>query len=281
MTVRAWVDESGETRLVGTIVPDPGGGSLPSPFVLSKAELRFTEEGTAGVYTASVDVPAGTRILDVPSFVIAGPWAAGAAPLDVGDGAVADGYLKAYDLCATGQPYDPTTAYDDKGLTWIDPGLQTSSFSGTNAYGQACGLYYGPGRTAAGVRYQTGDTITATLTTSQDSPLGPIAASNVDVAGAGSGYAPGDTGTIQGGATDAAYVVDTVDGGGGVLTYHLTDDGTGWGVGDGYLTTVTTGGGDGALTIDVTEITPTGTGFLIVDVIGWGVPLSVINAVKS
>lgn len=37
----------------------------------------------------------------------------------------------------------------------------------------------------------------------------------------GTGYAPGDTGTVLFGDSSATYVVDTVNGGGAVLTYHL------------------------------------------------------------
>jgi hypothetical protein len=49
----------------------------------------------------------------------------------------------------------------------------------------------------------------------------------------GADYAPGDTGILNGGTiANATYEVDTVDGGGSVLTYHLTDPGDGYAVGD-------------------------------------------------
>lgn len=70
----------------------------------------------------------------------------------------------------------------------------------------------------------------------------------------GSGYAPGDTGvitTVEPGSASAGYVVDTVDGGGGVLTLHLTDPGFGFRVATGVSTEVSTGGGDGTLTVEV------------------------------
>lgn len=45
----------------------------------------------------------------------------------------------------------------------------------------------------------------------------------------GAGYAHNDTGTITGTfGTPATYIVDTVDGGGAVLTYTLTSDGSGF-----------------------------------------------------
>jgi hypothetical protein len=53
---------------------------------------------------------------------------------------------------------------------------------------------------------------------------GPITSSSL--AAGGSGYAIGDTGTLVQDSGDATYQVNTVDGGGGVLTYTLTSLGT-------------------------------------------------------
>jgi hypothetical protein len=75
------------------------------------------------------------------------------------------------------------------------------------------------------------------------------------VGAGGTGYAPGDTGTLNP-QTTAIYVVDTVGGGGNVLTFHFSDAGYGNDVGSGKTTNVSTGGGDGAFTINVTSITP-------------------------
>lgn len=78
------------------------------------------------------------------------------------------------------------------------------------------------------------------------------------VAAGGAGYAPGDTGTITDISSDAAYVVDTVGGGGSVLTYHLTNPGTlpGYSTEDNPLpTTPTSGAGDGNFTVNITAIT--------------------------
>jgi len=68
----------------------------------------------------------------------------------------------------------------------------------------------------------------------------------------GSGYAPGDTGTIQLGNGDAAYEIDTVDGGGAVLTFHITAAGSGYTTGTNVGTTTTSGAGDGLFTVDTT-----------------------------
>jgi hypothetical protein len=82
---------------------------------------------------------------------------------------------------------------------------------------------------------------------------GPILSASLDVGG--SGYAPGDTGTITSGGADATYVVDTVDGGGAVLTFHLSGNGSHYEVSTGNATSVDTGGGDGGFTIDIGSVT--------------------------
>lgn len=92
------------------------------------------------------------------------------------------------------------------------------------------------------------------LTAMSDFLNGPIATSTLNVGGAG--YAIGDTGTISTGNGDATYAVDTVNGGGAVLTYHLTSLGTDYGVGTNIATQVSTGGGDGNFTINITSVTP-------------------------
>jgi hypothetical protein len=85
----------------------------------------------------------------------------------------------------------------------------------------------------------------------------------------GTGYAPGDTGTVVNplAGTTALYAIDTVDGGGGVLTFHLTNNGTQYSVATGVGTTVTAGGGDGAFAIDVNTITPLSDGVARVQVL--------------
>jgi hypothetical protein len=56
------------------------------------------------------------------------------------------------------------------------------------------------------------------------------------LASGGSGYAPGDTGYIDPDIDSAPYTVDTVDGGGAVLTYHI-DGGGGYSVASNVATT--------------------------------------------
>ena len=69
----------------------------------------------------------------------------------------------------------------------------------------------------------------------------------------GTGYAPGATGTVTGGDGTATYVVDTVDGNGGVLTATVTG-GTGYpDLGEGS-TSVTTGGGNGEFCVIFTAV---------------------------
>ncbi len=79
-------------------------------------------------------------------------------------------------------------------------------------------------------------------------PKGPITASAKNAGG--SGYAPGDTGTILGGSADATYVVDTVTAG-AVTTFHLSAVGTKYGNATGAATSVSTGGGNGAFTVNL------------------------------
>ena len=55
---------------------------------------------------------------------------------------------------------------------------------------------------------------------------GPIV--TLSLYGAGTGYTAEDILTLQDGNTDATVIVDTVDGSGAILTYHLGDAGTGY-----------------------------------------------------
>ncbi len=88
---------------------------------------------------------------------------------------------------------------------------------------------------------------------SESPSTGRITASNVTAGQAGLLYAPGDTFTINTGDGLAAGVVDTVGGGGNVLTYHLTAQGTTYPVSAGVATTTTSGVGSG-LQLDITAI---------------------------
>jgi hypothetical protein len=82
---------------------------------------------------------------------------------------------------------------------------------------------------------------------------GAILTSSLD--SGGTGYAPGDTGTVDGG-TGATYEVDTVDGGGEVTAFTITAGGSGYIEATEVSTQVSTGGGDGFFTINVDSITP-------------------------
>lgn len=77
---------------------------------------------------------------------------------------------------------------------------------------------------------------------------GAIATDVVTAGNAGLGYVPSDTGTVDdtlpGGVT-AVYVIDTVDGDGAVLTFHLAERGTGYTISTANTTTPTSGGGSG------------------------------------
>lgn len=93
---------------------------------------------------------------------------------------------------------------------------------------------------------------------------GPIRTSSVSTKGIN--YAPGDTGSVlpgNPGTLQAFYTVDTVDGVGGVLTYHLTSTGGGnsyavrtkgtttiTGIGSGFILNITAVSGTG-MTVDV------------------------------
>jgi len=79
-----------------------------------------------------------------------------------------------------------------------------------------------------------------------------IAASNVHVGAAGTGYNIGDTGTVQTGTISATYVVDTVSAG-AVATYHFTSVGAGYIIANAVATSSTSGAGSG-FQIDITGL---------------------------
>lgn len=98
--------------------------------------------------------------------------------------------------------------------------------------------------------------------------VGPIKSIAVSPGDPGAGYAPGDTGQIfQGPNETATYVVDTVDGGGGVLTLHIGAAGSKYFNAVAADTGILTGGGDGNLKVDITVAADTtGNGSLQIDV---------------
>ncbi len=75
------------------------------------------------------------------------------------------------------------------------------------------------------------------------------------VAAGGSGYAALDTGKMLGNSSDQPnYVIDSVDGGGAVLTFHLVSQSSSDTAGGPQNTSVTTGAGDGNFTINVDSV---------------------------
>ena len=86
---------------------------------------------------------------------------------------------------------------------------------------------------------------------------GPITGSSV--AWGGTGYVAGEELYLN--PQDATLIVDTVDGNGTVLTYHLTNAGTAYGPGTYYAQYLTSGNGVG-LQITVTSVQPAGSGSL-------------------
>lgn len=163
-------DPSGEpdgdvlTVASGAAVWAPSGGSQPvGPSV--SADILFTEQAVAGVYTATLDVEAGTVVEDVRAWLLAS-WKA-----DTGWFGVID---------SGGSYFDPTahTIGNDQGnYDPLDPQNGATVFmlsvnASTDGYGKAQAVPYsatssttGPGR-----YYATADTITITIDTSDSTP---------------------------------------------------------------------------------------------------------------
>lgn len=94
-----------------------------------------------------------------------------------------------------------------------------------------------------------------------DPAAGPIVTTTI--ASGGSGYAPGDEfGIIPlGSGNEASGTINTVDGGGAVLTYTVSDPGTGYSISAGLVTE--TGGAGSGFTINITAVQPgDGTGII-------------------
>lgn len=105
-----------------------------------------------------------------------------------------------------------------------------------------------------------------------------VAASTLNAGG--SGYAPGDTGTItvNGFAgTAATYTVLTIGGGGSVATYSITSVGAGYFIANGVATVKTTGAGT-AFTVNITAV---GGGYAINDTGTFGNGTYTVNTVDA
>jgi len=82
-------------------MPVLSGGNVIQPGSPIFAEVTATETATAGVYTATVDVPAGAWLLEVAVHAVALWDTATSATGKVGDVADDDGIFTAIDLKAT------------------------------------------------------------------------------------------------------------------------------------------------------------------------------------
>ena len=80
---------------------------------------------------------------------------------------------------------------------------------------------------------------------------GTITAAALNAGGAD--YAPGDTVQVDGFSGDSVLTVNTVNGGGAVLTFTITDGGTGNQTGTGLATSANTGIGTG-FTVNITQV---------------------------
>ena len=107
----------------------------------------------------------------------------------------------------------------------------------------------GPLTLASLLHADSGTPVTVAVTVTP-SVVGTIQVSSSSGAG-GSGYAPGDTGTISAGNNAAIYQVLTVDGDGAVLTAEITAGGAKYTVSTDNPTAVTSGSGDGFLLVDI------------------------------
>ena len=77
-----------------------GEASVAGESAVKLKEVLFTEEG-AGVYTGSITLPAGSRIIDIGVEAMALWDAVTSASMVVGDAATADGFFAATDVKAT------------------------------------------------------------------------------------------------------------------------------------------------------------------------------------
>jgi hypothetical protein len=149
-----------------TVDLSANGGSQPG--ILAK-DFIFTEGATAGTYSASFPVLAGTFVLDMIVYVIGGPWAADTAVLNASDTA---GGVKSYynelDLTANGLL---TTPYDNGANSSI--GVTFQCLQGASPNWASAGLLIwtdAQSNNCAGVRYIVDDTVSMELVTTIGSP---------------------------------------------------------------------------------------------------------------
>jgi hypothetical protein len=103
----AQLDVNGQIAVKGDIITasvaelNKSDGIATTAYQTVMAEVLFTEAGAAGVYTGTIALPAGSRIIDVGVDGIA-LWTAGtSAKLIVGDGSDDNGFFTETSLKAT------------------------------------------------------------------------------------------------------------------------------------------------------------------------------------
>lgn len=146
-------------------------GAASSDGALIATDFLFTEESTAGVYTATLAVLAGSTVLDVFLYPLSGAWAADTASFDMGDVLTsATAYYSAIDpkLTIIG-PYDPTNV--NPSTNFCNLGSDGNTYGTSGAGGTGIASIFSVGTAAGGgIRYATDDTLTMTLTTTIASP---------------------------------------------------------------------------------------------------------------
>lgn len=142
-----------------TVVEDAGGGSQPI-FL----PMTFTETVDGATYTASIDLPANTRLLDVLVETFTA-WTAATAPLDVGDSDAADALASGLNVAAQ-------MGVVGANATGTDWGNGLTGADGPYGYNGTQASTSGPGKL-----YPAGDTITAVITPTV--PGGPTGVSRV------------------------------------------------------------------------------------------------------
>jgi hypothetical protein len=147
----------------GAAAAAAGGGGGSQPAALQSKDALFTEEATAGTYTASVDLPAGATLFDIELVVVAA-WAADTVLLDAGDNAgskkLADGFDVGYYV---GGPYDPVTAAGYATVVTATGWALYDTYI-TSKVGSPTQIFGGP------IYYPTAQTITLVVTTTIGSP---------------------------------------------------------------------------------------------------------------
>ncbi len=131
------------------------GGSQPG--IVTRKILDFQETAGAGTYTATIDVAAGTVVLDMIAYLFAA-FAAATVTLDASDGS-ADYFTAIDPAIAFGDVYANTGGAAAMGAGAINPKQVTSS----SDYGET--TYMGEGTVGGGIIYDAPDTITVTVVT--------------------------------------------------------------------------------------------------------------------